>query len=378
MMAPGRGSTNDIGEFRVFGMPPGDYFVAATFPNFMSGENVEHVTYAPTFYPGTGNAAEAQRLTLVAGQTVSNVVLPLLPVQPSHISGTVIDSHGRAVSKGFVNINQLIGGTVIGGNGAPLGSDGTFTINGVAPGDYILRSGNGLLDGESAAMSVSVNGSEVSGIQLVTAPPSVLRGRIVFGAGATPLKASAIPLNAVRSDPRLGNGYVTVHDDLTFEIKATEGHFLLRTPNPGPQWRLNRVLADGVDITDTGIDVPPNSTLSNIVVEMTHHVSELSGRVFSGDGQTTRDAYVIVFTQDAARWTTQSRHVAMSRPASDELFHVLVPAGDYFVYAAADVEQGEWTDPAYLARIREHAVPVSIGQDEKKAIDVRLSTSPGL
>jgi len=247
----------------------------------------------------------------------------------------------------------------------------------VTPGDYILRSGNGL-DGESAAMSVSVNGSEVSGIQLVTAPPSVLRGRIVFGAGATPLSASAVHLNAVRSDPRLGSANVTVHDDLTFEIKTTAGHLLLRTPNPGPKWRLNRVVADGVDITDTGIDVPPGSTLSNIVVEMTHHVSELSGHVLDSRGQATRDAYVIVFTQDPARWTTQSRHVAMSRPAGDEQFKVLVPAGDYLVFATADVEPGEWTDPAYLARIREHAVPVSIGQDEKKAIDVRIFASPGL
>src|SRR6185312_3800336 len=114
----------------------------------------------------------------------------------------------------------------------------------------------------------------LSGIQLITARPSLLKGRIVFGTGAAPLQASAIHLNAVRGDPRVGNSNVTVHDDLTFEIKATPGHLLLRTPNAGPQWRLNRVVADGVDITDTGIDVPPNTTLPNIVVEMTHHVSE--------------------------------------------------------------------------------------------------------
>jgi hypothetical protein len=375
IMAPGRAATNDVGEFRAFGLPPGDYFVAATLHNFI--DNGAPVTYAPTFYPGTANPADAQRIAVGAGQTVSNVVLPLVPVQPTRVIGSVIDSNGRAASKGFVNLTQQIGGMPIGGSGAPVRLDGTFTIGGVTPGDYILRSTNGP-DGESGAVSVSVNGSEVSDIRLITARPSVLRGRIVFGAGATPLDASAIRLNAVRSDPRLGSANVTVHDDLTFEIKTTTGHLLLRTPNTGPLWRLSRVLADGVDVTDTGIDVPPGTTLSNVVVEMTHQLSEVWGHVLDGAGHATRDAYVIVFTQDRARWTTQSRHVAMSRPTADEQFHVLVPAGDYFVFATADVEPGEWTDPAYLARIRERAISVSIRQDERKAVDVTLSTSPGL
>jgi hypothetical protein len=260
----------------------------------------------------------------------------------------------------------------VGGSGAPLGPDGTFTINGVTPGDFILRV-SGRADGESANAPVSVNGMEVSGLQLVTAPPSVLRGRIVFEPGATPLKASDVHLNASNNAPSISNVNVKVHEDLTFEIKLAAGHFLIRTPNPGPKWRLNRVLAAGVDITDTGIDVPPNATISNIVVEMTHHVSELSGQVVDANGQPVRDCYVIVFAQDATRWTAQTRHVAVGRPAADETFRVLVPAGDYFVFATADVEPGEWMDPAYLAQIRDRATAVSIRLDEKKAIALELA-----
>jgi hypothetical protein len=374
-IAPGRASTNDVGEFRAFGLPPGDYFIAATFRSFLGGDTGAAVTYAPTFYPGTANVADAQRITVGAGQTVADVVLPVLPVQTTRISGSVIDSHGRAASTGVVSIMQQIAGATVFGTGAPVAPDGTFSIGGVAPGDYILRTGNGV-DQETATASISVNGSEISGVQLVTAPPSVVRGRIVFGAGAAPLEASAVHLNAVRDDPRLGNANVTVHDDLTFEIKTTVRRLLLRTPNSGPRWRLDRVLAGGVDITDTGIDVPPNTIVSNIVVEMTHHVSELSGRVLTSAGQSTRDAYVIVFTQDQTRWTRQSRHVAMSRPGADDRFRVLLPAGDYFVFATSDLVPGQWTDPAYLARIREHALSISIAADDKKSIDVALSVIP--
>jgi hypothetical protein len=39
------------------------------------------------------------------------------------------------------------------------------------------------------------------------------------------------------------------------------------------------------------------------------------------------------------------------------------------------VEPGEWTDPEYLARVRERATAFSIADGEKKSIELRLSSS---
>ncbi len=82
--APGRAMTHDIGEFRAFGLPPGDYFVAAVFRTFMAGDSGQQVTYAPTYYPGTGSPSEAERITVGAGQTIGNITLPLLQGRPIH------------------------------------------------------------------------------------------------------------------------------------------------------------------------------------------------------------------------------------------------------------------------------------------------------
>ena len=43
--------------------------------------------YAPTYYPGTGNVAEAQRLTIAQGQTLTAVNLTLLPTQTVRVIG---------------------------------------------------------------------------------------------------------------------------------------------------------------------------------------------------------------------------------------------------------------------------------------------------
>ena len=83
LMTSGRGgSTNDIGEFRVYGLSPGQYYVSATLRNMVVGSDTSDRTgYAATFYPGTGSVAEAQRLAIEPGQTAAGINLTLLPIR---------------------------------------------------------------------------------------------------------------------------------------------------------------------------------------------------------------------------------------------------------------------------------------------------------
>jgi hypothetical protein len=141
-------------------------------------------------------------------------------------------------------------------------------------------------------------------------------------------------------------------------------------------WRLNRVIVNDIDVGDTGIDVPPNATIENVFVEMTNHSNEASGRVTDGDGHAVRDCEVIVFAQDPARWTVQTRYLGVARPGVDDLFHVRLLAGDYYAVAMSDVEANAWTDPEFLAQARDRATKFSIADGEKKALDLPLSPAP--
>jgi len=63
------GQTNDLGLYRIFGLPPGEYYVSAMVRGLemlslemgMTGGLAETASYAPTYYPGTASPAEAQR-----------------------------------------------------------------------------------------------------------------------------------------------------------------------------------------------------------------------------------------------------------------------------------------------------------------------------
>src|SRR5689334_10701263 len=71
-----RDTTDDLGQFRLFGLPPGDYYVSATLRT--GGPEVtdpmgEISGYANTYFPGTPNVAEATRVTLAVSQENTTV-----------------------------------------------------------------------------------------------------------------------------------------------------------------------------------------------------------------------------------------------------------------------------------------------------------------
>ena len=64
---------------------------------------------------------------------------------------------------------------------------------------------------------------------------------------------------------------------------------------------------------------------------------------------------MIVFAQDPARWTVQTRYLAAVRPGPDDLFHARLLPGDYYAVAMSDVETGAWTDAEFLSHARDRA-----------------------
>jgi hypothetical protein len=83
-----------------------------------------------------------------------------------------------------------------------------------------------------------------------------------------------------------------------------------------------------------------------------------------------------VFAQDPVHWTVQTRHLSVSRPGRDDLFHARLLPGDYYAVAMTDVEANAWTDSEFLSLAREHATKFTIGDGETKTIDLPLSAAP--
>ena len=379
------GSTNDIGEFRIFGLPPGQYYIGATFRNFTFGDSDEHTGFAPTYYPGTANPAEAQRIKVDVGQSVSEINIALVATRTAKVSGSVTDAEGRPVMTGGVTAFPRGGTGMFFGPAANGGikPDGTFAIPGLAPGDYTLRANVGMPNGgvpEFATAQVTINGEDVNDVQLMTAKMSTITGRVVVldaTAAQPPRLPIRINLTPMNPDDMMfggGGGGGNVNDDFTFELKTPPGKFRLFV-GTSPGWTLWAVRDNGVDITDSGIEVRPGRGATDLEVALTNRVSDLSGLVTNIRGEIVKDYTVMVFAQDRERWSTNTRYRGGGRPDQDGRYKVRgLPAGDYYAIALDYLDPTEAGDPELLERLITKSSPFTLGDGETKVLDLRVQT----
>lgn len=380
-------TTNDIGEYRIFGLAPGQYYVSATLRTASLGDVVsaDRSGYAPTYYPGTPIVSEARRLSVGLGETLHGIDLALAPARLSRVSGTVVDSDGRPLAGGVVMMLQSGGPMVMAMFGGQVRPDGSFVVSNVAPGDYTLRvAGTAGSGGPGAAPDVisarvTVAGEDITGLQLVGVKPTTASGRIILPHVGNSILPSSLQLTAMPAEPDLfaGGNIARVHDDFTFEMKVQPGRQLIRLAPMAQGVALKAVRLDGLDVTDSGIDVKPNENVSGLEVELTQQLSELSGLVTDTGGQAVKDYSLVVFARDPERWTATSRYFGGARPDQEGRFKIRnLPPGDYYAIALDYVEPGSGTDPDVLDRIKDRATAFSLVEGEAKVLELRPVTSP--
>jgi carboxypeptidase family protein len=376
-------TTNDIGEFRVFGIGPGQYLLAASYRGqMMSVGPVSGDTsgYAVTYYPGTANIADAQRLTIGLGGSVSDVTVMLVATRTARVSGIVVDGQGRPVKQGSVMLvphSQAFGGPM--GGGGMIRPDGTFTINSVAPGDYTLR---GMLPGQpgappdTAMANISVNGVDLTDVRLEPVKPISVSGQVLLDpAAARSFKPETMRLNAPPSEPGPLFGPMpppaAIRDDFTFEFKASAGPSVVRLSGPAG-WMIKSVSLNGADVTD-GITFR-DEDVTGLEVELTNKVPDLSGQVTNGNGDAVLDYYAIAFPQDQNLWSAPGPgRTGMTRPDDQGRyrFRTLRP-GNYYVVAVEHVQTGEWMDPAFLESVRSRATRVTLNEGDTLVTDLKI------
>ena len=115
-------TSDDTGTFRLYGLAPGTYYVSARAEEMdRMGPALTDATvtgFAPTFYPGTPVAAEAQPIEVVAGAEVVADV-SLVAARLTSVSGFVVDPSGARATGGYVMTMQggRSRGMMFGGSG---------------------------------------------------------------------------------------------------------------------------------------------------------------------------------------------------------------------------------------------------------------------
>ena len=171
-------ATDDRGVYRIYGLPPGEYVIAATPRNSNVGEirasteaeiraallaiqqptppappgqplppPKEPVTvgFAPIYFPGSATLNGAATITLAPGEERGGVDFPLQVVRTAKIQGQVVVPAGispQSVTLTMVPAGPQVGPGILGStflNRVTPGADGTFTYSAVPPGQYTIN-----------------------------------------------------------------------------------------------------------------------------------------------------------------------------------------------------------------------------------------------
>jgi hypothetical protein len=370
--------TDDTGAFRVFGLAPGEYYVAASLQAAPQDSSDNPVTYAPTYFPGTGNITDAQRIPVTLGTEQSGINFVLQPVRAVRVSGTVVDSSG-APSQAILNLTPAGFGDEGGvqqGNATRVFPDGTFTILNVVPGDYVLTA-NGRAAGnatpEVASMPITVGTEDLAGVSIATGKGGSIRGTVIADNNAK-LQTTNIQVSvqSLRPGPGAFSPRGQVSAAGVFELNGLVGPQVLRVDRLPSGWVVKSIRASGKDITDLAIDFRGSEQL-NAQVVLTNRIGELSGTV-KADGQTVTSASVVLFPEDPSLWVFPSRRVRMVRVDQNGVFRAsALPPGERYLALAVDyLEQGEFQDPLFLERMKGRGTAFSLNEGENKNLDLTL------
>lgn len=377
--------TDDLGQYRLYGLSPGDYYVAVGIgpPATPEGQADDGVGYAPTFYPGTASLAQAERVTLRVGQDAQPISFAVTPTRFSTVSGTVVNSSGQPVQA--LNIGLTGAGPTDRaiGRGRP---DGTFVVTKVAPGDYVLRVSTGVLgQQEMASLPVTVSGQDVTGVTAVLAPGGTARGRVIFeGNPASPPRVLIAAFSTPGPGVEASMKNAQQLSDGTFEIRELRDRQVFRSsiadaearPDWTPDtsgWFLKSVAVDGKDITDEGYEFKPGQNLTGIEILLSDRATTLAGTVQDDRERPIGDYTVVAFATDSARWGYRTRFVRAARPDQNGKFLIKgLPPGAYQVVAVEYLEPGEETDPARLENWRTTGTTVTLDEGEARSIALKL------
>jgi Carboxypeptidase regulatory-like domain len=402
--------TNDLGEYRIFWLPPGSYYLNVIPPQDGPGGGgtplvinpyappagrslwwnpssvstspvgnglPEAEAYLPIFFPGTPDESVATALELPPGADVRNIDIRVAPIRALRVRGLVLNGASRQPMNG-VGVQLISLGASPRVLQATSDDMGRYVIPKVPPGPYLLA-GMSPRAGLGRLMAIEARDSDIEA-NIELQPFYSLSGHVVAP-------------NPTALTVRLRLDYGIPNPPQINATPAADGSFTLRNIPPGdyrvfvspilqPQAlppaivpaALRNTYVKTMRIGDIDLlngrlrlDRPPESSIEILVAT---DAGSLGGRVLDSQ-QAPLPGATVVLMPDLER---RSLRTDLYRTAStDETGRFVIenlPAGDYRVFSWENVADFAWQDPAFMRDYEERGLAVRITEGTRQTLDL--------
>lgn len=338
---------NDRGEFRLYDLPPGEYYVAAGLGTTGTGADVS--TGGFLYYPGVTDEANAVPIRVHSGDQISLGTLQL-PIRPSTAALTL-----RITGTGGEGGVQLLAGA----NARPLWPDAPPLR--ALPGHYQIFAftGNPLFQNLSYAMAeVDVSSADIVQ-ELFMKPAPLVNGKILIENAAGERSNASPSIDCQLIDKLTGpscrkSQVIPGNYQLDFQGLSDDSYVLSAKANG------RDILADGLNVTTADIDMEIVLSAQGAIV---------SGVVRTNTGDLLPDASVVLVPDAPYRNTSLLyRSIVTDQNGKFEI-HGVRP-GAYKLFAWTELEGAAYRNSEFMKEFEERGIPLTIGKGARETVDL--------
>jgi hypothetical protein len=328
--------SNDLGEYRIHGLPAGKYYVIATVRNRPGEES-----YPSVYYPGASDPTTAIQVDVAAGSEVRGIDMTLSRAHTVRVRGKIPDlprgTGVRLIPRG--SLVSFMGGWQM----AQITSqEGDFELRGVTPGSYMM-----VVDFQrSFRQPLEVGKADIDGITIAIPPAANIEGQIrVDGQGDINLGILSLQL-PLRDPMPVGTPASPVKPDGSFGIEnlAPDTYDVNVSGLPAGYY-LKSASLSGQDVLDSGLTIAGGTAKLELVVSPAG--GQVEGAVVDAKQQPAQAATVVLIPEVAR----QSRRSLFKTASTDQNGHYSIQGiapGDYAIYAFEDLPPGAFQDPDFM------------------------------
>jgi hypothetical protein len=376
----GSQQTNDLGEYRIWGLEAGRYLVAATYkpPQSNPGQQMDDV-YLLTFHPSTADTSQATVVEVQPGAEVSGIDVDLRQAHAVMVRGRVmVDGPVKSLRGVHVSLAPRVdaeGGYSLSDYGASVqGDSGDFEIRGVPPGPYSLSALWN--DGKRQLyerVPVEVGNGNLDGVTLVLGSPIALVGRFrVEGSDQFDFTRLGLWLQPI--DSTMGVGSPQVKTDGTFVMENVyDGSYRLHISGFPQQYYVKSAREGGSDVLDSGLTISRSQPPAHLEIVLSPDSGRVDGSVLQ-EQHPVSGAWVVLVPDPPHR----DREEMYSMNATDAFgyFSLLgLPPGDFKLFAWEPVQGKNYTDPDFFEAFEDRGTPVHIGEGQQQQVQLEVITS---
>ena len=374
--------TNDRGEYRLFGLRPGRYFVNAAYKpgqRLDPGDEADGALtgkpgYVPTYFPGTPDPARAIALTVKTGEELSSTDFLLEPAATYSVRGHASILGMRRSSDGVVLVleprtNGCLWTTPTRQTLADKG-DNSFEISDVLPGAYTLI-GMWMNEGRryQAQQTVDISNSDVESVQLTLTPGWNVSGQVVWDTAPT-LEKGTLDIFARRDSTTIvAATQARVAANGTFLLRELpEGTYQLTIAGQTADCYVQSIRFAGMEVPDDEFNVI-RGTQATLEVTINSRGAHLQGTVNDVDGLPLAGVWVVLVPTGSHA----SEFHLFKQVTSDQngRFDIRgIAPGDYTLYSWEQVDRGAWEDPDFLKDFAGRGQGVSLEEGAGKSLQL--------